>query len=196
MLTLAKIVDSISPDLCHEIIKATEESTFNRATIIAEGGQAVDEMRSSYVCDVPQQFQAEVNGHLNETLTRWSKKVADQYARCASKLYLPGVTPNLDTYAEPPQINRYYNEQEFQYHSDAPLIPRSCDHSDSHGRIISVVVYLNHNFEGGDTLVMEQKFKPVTGKALIFPSNWCFTHCSTPVTKGVKYSLVTWYHAL
>lgn len=64
-------------------------------------------------------------------------------------------------------------------------------------RMISVVLYLNDDYQGGEIEFPFQKIsiKPKKGLLLIFPSNFCYAHIAKPVTEGTKYSIVTWYHA-
>ena len=64
-------------------------------------------------------------------------------------------------------------------------------------RATSIVLYLKDDFEGGATkfkMLPKKDFRPKAGRALFFPSNWCFTHCSTPVISGKKRVAVTWYY--
>ena len=192
-MTLARMVECIPPDLCGEIIAAAEATSFNRASVISEGGLSVDEIRSNYTCTIPEKFKETVYGCLNKAIEAWSAIFAEE--EYADALFLPGVTSNFNTVFEPPSVLRYENNQEYKWHCDGKpfLIPN--DPSMSHNRLISIVCYLNDNFEGGETKVLDTPWKPVKGKALIFPSNWAYPHCAMPVTLGTKYSIATWYHA-
>lgn len=61
--------------------------------------------------------------------------------------------------------------------------------------IMSGVVYLNDNLEGGELFFPQQniKIKPKAGSVIVFPSVEPFYHESLPVTKGEKYmSPVFW----
>jgi predicted 2-oxoglutarate/Fe(II)-dependent dioxygenase YbiX len=64
------------------------------------------------------------------------------------------------------------------------------------GRSISAIVYLNDDYEGGEIEFtnFKIKLKPEKGMLILFPSNYAYTHIAHPVTKGTKYSLVTWIH--
>lgn len=61
-------------------------------------------------------------------------------------------------------------------------------------RDLSIIFYLNDNFEGGDFVFPELKvrIKPEPGMLVCFPSNHFFKHGVEPVTKGKRYSIVTW----
>lgn len=64
------------------------------------------------------------------------------------------------------------------------------------GRIISAVIYLNDDYEGGEIEFPNQqvKIKPEKGMLILFPSNFAFSHIAHPVKEGKKYVLVTWIH--
>ena len=67
----------------------------------------------------------------------------------------------------------------------------------SHGQqygypLASVLLYLNDEYEGGEFVVADQGYHPTKGSAIIFPSNFMFPHEAKPVTKGMRWSVVTW----
>jgi len=91
------------------------------------------------------------------------------------------------------QILEYTSEQKYNWHFDTHTDPTSCFYY----RNTSIVLYLKDNFEGGATkfkMLPKKDFRPKAGRALFFPSNWCFAHCSTPVVSGKKRVAVTWYY--
>ena len=91
---------------------------------------------------------------------------------------------------EPIQVLEYVQNQKYTYHVDASPVPSSNEYH----RKISVIIYLTNDFEGGYTKFLHEKYKPPVGHALIFPSNWCYPHTGTMVTKGKKRVAVTWYY--
>jgi predicted 2-oxoglutarate/Fe(II)-dependent dioxygenase YbiX len=59
--------------------------------------------------------------------------------------------------------------------------------------ILSVLGLLNDDFEGGDFLMFDgKKVNLEAGDVIIFPSNFLYPHAVTTVTKGTRYSFVTW----
>jgi len=59
--------------------------------------------------------------------------------------------------------------------------------------ILSIIGILNDDYEGGELIMFEdKKIDTKKGDLLIFPSNFLFPHKITPVTKGVRYSYVSW----
>jgi predicted 2-oxoglutarate/Fe(II)-dependent dioxygenase YbiX len=66
-------------------------------------------------------------------------------------------------------------------------------------RTLSVIFNLNNEYEGGDLVFFHpvnnkefKRFKLNTGSLVLFPSNFLFPHAIEPITKGVRYSLVSW----
>jgi len=61
-------------------------------------------------------------------------------------------------------------------------------------RDLSVVFFLNNEFEGGDFVFPDLKVRvrPEPGMMVCFPSNHHYLHGVEPVTKGKRYSIVTW----
>ena len=58
---------------------------------------------------------------------------------------------------------------------------------------LSIIGILNDDYEGGELIMFEdKKIDTKKGDLLIFPSNFLYPHKVTPVTKGVRYSYVSW----
>lgn len=72
------------------------------------------------------------------------------------------------------------------------------NHIDDHPRfprVVSVSLFLNDNYDGGDLEFKEfgLKITPKSGDMVIFCSGFPYMHQVTPVTKGIRYSVVKWY---
>ena len=73
------------------------------------------------------------------------------------------------------------------------------EHTDSFieaPRLISCSFALNDNYEGGEFAFFNKKlkYKLDKGDALMFPSTFTYPHQILPVTKGVRYSIITWFN--
>ena len=67
------------------------------------------------------------------------------------------------------------------------------DHSDITQNIRgSLTINLNDDYEGGEIVIADIMYKPEKGSAIIFPSNFMFPHYVDRVTKGERYSIITW----
>lgn len=59
--------------------------------------------------------------------------------------------------------------------------------------ILSLVGLLNNDFQGGDFIMFDnEKIYLSAGDIVIFPSNFLYPHKVTKITKGTRYSYVTW----
>ena len=57
---------------------------------------------------------------------------------------------------------------------------------------VTALLYLNDNYEGGVFKVAGKTIYPEKGSAVIFPSNFMFPHQAGVVTKGTRWSIVSW----
>jgi len=84
---------------------------------------------------------------------------------------------------------KYEKTYHYKFHVDASRL---------HNRIVSSVLFLNNDYEGGelcfkntfDNEVLE--IKPEPGMLIVWPSNLLFPHAVKPVTKGLRYTVVSW----
>ena len=79
---------------------------------------------------------------------------------------------------------KYGPGQHFQEHHD---------HGFSYNCTVSLVAYINDDYEGGELAFRLQRLniKPKAGDLYIFPSNFMYPHRAMPVHSGTKYSIVT-----
>jgi predicted 2-oxoglutarate/Fe(II)-dependent dioxygenase YbiX len=61
-------------------------------------------------------------------------------------------------------------------------------------RDLSVILYLNDDFEGGDLIFpdLHIHIKPKPGLLVTFPSTHLYRHGVTPISKGKRYAIITW----
>ena len=95
--------------------------------------------------------------------------------------------------AEECQVTRYSKDDFYNWHIDG-----MCSHSESQDdgntRKLSMSIILNSDYEGGDFEMrgLKEKIPRLEeGSIMVFPS--FLEHRVTPVTKGIRYSLVTWF---
>ncbi len=92
-----------------------------------------------------------------------------------------------------PRYNKYYNEKQMAPH---------CDHIHSMFEgarkgipVLSCLGTLNDEYEGGQFLMFEDsEIKFNTGDLIIFPSIFLYPHKVLPVTKGFRYSFISWVY--
>ena len=72
------------------------------------------------------------------------------------------------------------------------------DHFDKEPRTFSCILLLNNDYEGGELCfrypdtTKEWAVEKKAGRIVVWPSNFLYPHCVKPVTKGVRYSIVSW----
>jgi len=103
----------------------------------------------------------------------------------ATQSYVNQFNIHEALYHEGYNILKYSDGQQYSAHYDG-----GTDTS----RAISALIYLNDDFEGGETefINFDLKIKPQKGMLILFPSNFAYSHVAHPVTSGTKYALVTW----
>jgi len=100
--------------------------------------------------------------------------------------------------SEVPQILSYGIGGHYSPHVDGESLWQTPDGEliwkKSTDRDISMVFYLNDDYEGGDFVFPDLKIRvrPEPGMLVCFPSNHHYRHGVEPVTKGQRYSIVCW----
>jgi uncharacterized protein (TIGR02466 family) len=121
-----------------------------------------------------------------------ANKLQDFFEQCARE-YLTTVTPASFPLQEITRIrfNRYKVGANMKMHHDH--IHTIFDGERKGVPILSFLMLLNDNFEGGDFLMFDgKKLKLSAGDVIVFPSNFMYPHAVTTVTKGTRYSCVSW----
>jgi len=86
---------------------------------------------------------------------------------------------------------RYFPGHQMQNHCDH--IHALFDGERKGVPILSIIGILNDDYEGGEFIMFgDKKINTKKGDLLIFPSNFLYPHEVTPVTRGVRYSYVSW----
>tara|TARA_R100000541_G_scaffold560_1_gene3776 strand:- start:944 stop:1468 length:525 start_codon:yes stop_codon:yes gene_type:complete len=163
--------DILDNKICENIIKNLTVSNFEKATV----------SRDEINFKTRRCFQKPLKPEFDEDVFKAVGKVLERYV---------SDIPFLDTlkYEDSGYTHLLYREKdkgEYIYH---------VDDSKYLTRTLSCSIILNDNFEGGcfSFLNNKQVIKPIQGSAIIFPSNFCFPHAITPVTKGNRHSIITW----
>ena len=59
-------------------------------------------------------------------------------------------------------------------------------------RKISMSLFLNEDYEGCEFTVGTKRMKPMARSSVVFPSNFLYPHQADVVTKGTRWSIVSW----
>ncbi len=91
------------------------------------------------------------------------------------------------------KINKYTENRKMAIHCDH--IHTIFDGELKGVPILSVLGFLNDDYDGGELIMFDDQVCEVKkGDLLIFPSNFLYPHKVNPVTKGVRYSIVSWVY--
>jgi len=84
------------------------------------------------------------------------------------------------------ELLRYREGQFYTQHTDSFKV---------RPRAVSCSFALNDDYEGGEWGFWnrEKVIKLPKGSAILFPSNFMYPHEIMPVTKGTRYSIITWF---
>jgi hypothetical protein len=172
--------DALTMTLCKELIELFENSP--------DKSKIDDDWRRCH------QLVHVQNTPLGEAVRASMRELFDRYkadVRCGTLNFVGRLeAPSLFRYdvSDPSGIHHFHS------HADQWSM-----HTAS--RQISIIAYLNHVQEGGETIFdanpsgrEERIIVPRTGRALIFPSSFCYQHRGEAPKSGPKYVLVAWLH--
>lgn len=89
------------------------------------------------------------------------------------------------------EVLRYDIGEKFDEHIDSIY-----GHPIFGGRQASMLIYLNDDYEGGETRFLRQgiQLKPPAGSVCLFPPFYTHPHSGQPVLSGTKYIVVAWLY--
>jgi hypothetical protein len=189
LIQVIKVLDEHELKIVNSYI---DELAFQENTVFDSNGKIrVDNsVRSSFGSSMNEEHQATklLHDRINESLLVYKERVIP--INSMFQYYPVPIGYSTTCYRESIQVLEYSPNQEYKFHHDTSNDPNSKEYH----RIISIVLYLNDDFEGGGTEFPHKTYKPSPGYGLIFPSNWCFPHSGQKVLSGKKRVAVTWYY--
>ncbi len=191
MNDLIQIIKILDQDEVRDLNQYADDLQFTNSSVISyENELKIDKsLRTSMGVSLNENDEIVKRTHkkLNFALDEYKKRLLDIN-------YVYGYNPvpggkNVRCWREGIQILEYSSGQEYKMHQDASCYKNNA----AYGRVISIILYLTNDFEGGRTIFTHKAYKPPVGSAIIFPSNWCYPHRGEPVSEGIKRVAVTWY---
>jgi hypothetical protein len=159
---------------------------WKKAGIAANNGLRLDEkVRDSDVIGIPYTNNSKINfsNPISTFLTSFSGLL---YSSCSflEKDYCDSYNFST-TRHESYNILKYSVGQKFTNHID--------DHRDKTRRV-STIYFINDSYSGGEVEFPRFNilYKPIANQLLVFPSNYVYNHSIKEVTKGTRYSVVSW----
>jgi predicted 2-oxoglutarate/Fe(II)-dependent dioxygenase YbiX len=175
------VKNALSLNLCDEILNEFKNSDEWQDTIVGSG-KVEKNVRNckTIVISFPHIIQKN-----NETRHRLDNLIFDGASKCIQ------------------EYNVKFPHCKIEEDSGYELLkyPEGCfytQHVDSfkaRPRAVSCSFILNDDFEGGEFAFFDRelKYKIDKGDAIMFPSNFMYPHEIMPVTKGIRYSIITWF---
>ena len=178
--------NAVKSDDCKKIIKDLEdELSKNIPGIQWRGAQVNDKEDSSYVrnCVDIKFKKTDLGASMpnNEVLSE-IYDVVDS-----------GLSVSLNHYESLWHLKMHYKEAfNFIKYLPGEYFKIHGDHGPYYSCTVSAVVYLNHDYDGGEIEFVRQglKYKPMEGDIVVFPSNFVYEHASLEVFSGTKYAVV------
>lgn len=88
---------------------------------------------------------------------------------------------------------KHWEAMNFIKYNKGQYFTQHADHGHSYICTVSLVAYLNDDYEGGELYFnnLDIKLKPKAGDLIIFPSSYLFSHTAMPIISGTKYVIAT-----
>jgi predicted 2-oxoglutarate/Fe(II)-dependent dioxygenase YbiX len=173
--------DTIPKELCDAILKefSAEEEWIET---IVDGGKARPDIRSAETIVISYPHVIEKNVDIRKKIDLEIFNAAASAIKKYNKKF-PLATIQEDSGYE---LLRYKEGQFYRQHTDS--------FKDS-PRAVSCSFALNDDYEGGEWgfFNREKIIKVPKGAVVMFPSNFMYPHEIMPVTKGTRYSIITWF---
>jgi hypothetical protein len=177
-----KVYDNIiTKDLCDKILDEYKNCDHWQQTLVGEGiidtnsrNCSVVQLSSPEIIDNNFEIRKFIDVELHQQLLEVVKKYSEEFSQFA---------PSIDTGYD---LLRYETGQFYKQHTDSFLQQQ---------RSISCSICINDDYCGGEFAFFDREImvKGEKGSVIVFPSNFMYPHEIMPVTKGTRYSIITWY---
>ena len=172
----------ISKDICESTIEDLEKAEFKKHTyqnIVTNTFMSNDDDLSVFT-DLNNQIENDAD------ILKISGKIFRTYIEDLSFSWWGKIQGYV-----PIRYNKYDENTLMRNHCDH--IHSMFDGSRKGIPVLSLVGLLNDDFEGGDFIMFDdEKIPQGTGDIIVFPSVFLYPHRVSRITKGTRYSYVTW----
>lgn len=182
---LVVIENFIDKELAGDLVAFAHNQPGQRLMVIDQQASTPDKMVKTH-----DQRRIAERVELGERRTQVTQLVKSTFVHLAKTYF--GAT--LDWY-EAPDLMRYRPGGFYIKHADSQnMDPQSQLWSKVIDRDLSLLIYLNDEFEGGETTFHKFRYqlRPRAGMAVIFPSDHRYLHAAEMVRKGLRYAIVSW----
>ena len=171
--------DFLEPNFCKKVVKKLNKIPWSKHSY------------NDHITNKNTQYENDLHIYIDEIS---EKTIIEQKISFALKDYLSYININwfgaLQDFS-PIRWNRYDVRTEMRKHCDH--IQTLFDGVNKGVPILTILGSLNNNYEGGQLFILnDEPLDLKEGGLVIFPSNFLFPHGVKPVTKGIRYSYVSW----
>ncbi len=174
----------MSPDLCDIVIKDIETREWEKHSWYdtLDGECKSEDTKELDVQHNNSDLQSSLSPIMNHVASTYVKKYSYKQAY---------HTQTVMTMYSPMRFNRYSNGQIMRQHHDH--IYSLFDGEAKGIPVLSFILNFNDDYEGADLYFWNDYKIPLgKGDVVIFPSLFLFPHGVTEITKGIRYSGVSW----
>lgn len=181
-----KIVeDFLSASECEDLLAVSRDLPAHRLKLMDEENTNAQQVVRKYDDNRITQ-RVDMTGH---------QQILDNLvARALTEVIEPDLGQRFDWF-EQPQLLRYETGGFYTHHADCEHIDRETGHWHRVvDRDISLLLYLDEDFTGGELLFsnFEFRIKPRPGLLVYFPSDSRYLHKALEVTAGSRHAIVSW----
>ena len=171
--------ENIVPDeLCNDIISYTVESKeLTPSKYSTHTGESSRSAQRVYMDDVWFRFGED---RYYEEMKEYTLKVLSVYQKVHNVV--------CQRYTDF-RVNRYGSGGYMSEHIDNIHHSHGQQYGYPH---LSVLLFLNENYKGGEFVVADNEYKTSKGSAIIFPSNFMFPHKVNKIDYGTRWSVISW----
>lgn len=175
---IIQIDNILTSEECDNLISYANNQNYTDSKVLSQAGSVYNNNRKSQ-----QIWIKDKENDIANKITQYTEKYTGYPKENMEELQLVKY-----------DVSGYFNE-----HYDPDVSYKN----DSSDRIYTLIIYLNDDYEGGETYFknINLRIKPKKGKGVIFKSltenNELLTnslHTGTPITKGNKYICNKWIH--
>jgi predicted 2-oxoglutarate/Fe(II)-dependent dioxygenase YbiX len=178
-----QVFENIVPnELCDAILSEFSNEEEWQKTVVGGGGNVRSDVRSAETIVISFPHVIEVNSTVRKQLDLDIFNAASVAISKYNKKFSLAEIEEDSGY----ELLRYKEGQFYTEHTDS---------FKGRPRAVSCSFALNDDYEGGEWAFFnrEKVIKVPKGAAVLFPSNFMYPHEIMPVTKGTRYSVVTWF---
>ena len=176
------VKNALTNPLCDAILNEYKNSNEWIDAVVGNGGNINKNVRNCHTIGISQPLIIQTNNKVRQKLDKYIFASAGECIKKYNTKF-PHCKIEEDSGYE---LLKYEEGGYYSTHTDS---------FKARPRAVSCSFSLNDDYAGGEFAFFnkELKYKLDKGDALMFPSNFMYPHEIMPVTKGVRYSIVTWF---